>query len=177
MKAKRREGQGTRPLDPLRRAVVAASALVLALTLSMATFPTHAEPFTGYSDTADAPADVAAALESAKSQNKRVLVIFGANWCPDCRRLDGLARTGALSGVLTQSYVVVHADVGRFNKNLDLASHFGLDLKKGIPSIVVASADKGTIEVADGAVMGRLMKDGFFTSADTTLAAHFKVRD
>jgi len=74
VKAKDSEGEGTCPLDPIRRTVAAASAVLLALTLLLAPFPTRAEPFAAYSDTADAASDVGAALDAAKSQGRRVLI-------------------------------------------------------------------------------------------------------
>mgnify|MGYP001601161800 FL=1 len=41
-----------------------------------------------YSETADPQADIAAALEQAKNEHKRVLIDFGGDWCPDCQMLD-----------------------------------------------------------------------------------------
>lgn len=137
-------------------------ALVVALVLSTPTpIPfAYAGPVGIYDETADAAADIASALDSAKRQGKLALVMFGANWCPDCRALDGMAREGQLKQVLDEGYVVVHVDVGRYNKNLDLAERFGFDVKRGIPAIVTLSAVKGTLDVADGRVMERRLKGG-----------------
>ena len=123
-----------------------------------------------YDEQADASADLAAALDSANRQGKLVLVVFGANWCPDCRALDGMAHNGELKQVLDDGYVVVHVDVGRFNKNLDLADKYVVNLKEGIPCAAVLAAN-GAPAVADlvyGRAMERLMKGG-----NSTLAAYF----
>jgi hypothetical protein len=40
-----------------------------------------------YNKTADAKADIDAALALAKADGKRVLLDFGADWCPDCHVL------------------------------------------------------------------------------------------
>ena len=40
-----------------------------------------------YNPAADAKADVQHALAQAQKNHKPVLVLFGANWCPDCRAL------------------------------------------------------------------------------------------
>ncbi len=155
--------------SPHRRRKFLKSGLAALAFSTLAGAFAQAAPVGVYNEQADAAADIAAALEAAKAEGKLVLVVFGANWCPDCRALDGMAREGKLKQVLDDSYVVVHADVGRFNKNLDLAARFGLDVKRGIPAAVVASADKGTRDVADGRTMERLQKGG-----DEALAAEFR---
>ena len=41
-----------------------------------------------YDTEADAAADIAAAVERAKKEHKRVLVVYGGNWCGWCVKLD-----------------------------------------------------------------------------------------
>ena len=41
-----------------------------------------------YNEQADAAADVQHAIAAAQVDHKKVLLVFGANWCPDCRALD-----------------------------------------------------------------------------------------
>jgi thioredoxin 1 len=41
-----------------------------------------------YNEQADAKADVLRVVAEAKASNKPALLIFGANWCEDCRALD-----------------------------------------------------------------------------------------
>lgn len=40
-----------------------------------------------YDETADAEQEIAAAVAAARGDGKRVLLVFGANWCSWCRRL------------------------------------------------------------------------------------------
>ena len=68
-------------------------ALLFALALPLA----HAAP-QPYDEKADAKADVQRALSDAKSSGMPVLVIFGANWCQDCRALDQALSTGKNAG-------------------------------------------------------------------------------
>ena len=42
-----------------------------------------------YNETADATADLRSALAAARADRNDVLVVFGANWGPDCRALCG----------------------------------------------------------------------------------------
>ena len=131
-----------------------------------------------YDEQADAAADIAAALDRANSQGKLVLVVFGANWCPDCRALDGLAREGQLKQVLGDGYVVVHADVGRFNKNLDVAERYLLNVRQGIPCAAVLAANGAPALAAaiDGRMMEKLLQGGapILASYFGEVAARFK---
>src|SRR5262249_24204714 len=45
-----------------------------------------------YDATRNAAADVQEALAAANADGKRVLLDFGANWCPDCIALDRFFR-------------------------------------------------------------------------------------
>lgn len=111
-------------------------ALVFAFALSLA----HAAPLP-YDETADAKADVERALGAAKSSGRPVLVIFGANWCPDCRALDKALSTGKNAELVAREFKVVKVDVGQFDRNLDLAARYGNPVKKGIPAAVVLSPE------------------------------------
>ncbi len=94
-----------------------------------------------YDESADARADLNNALQQAKAQGKRVLVVFGANWCADCQALAKLMANGPVADHVAQRYVVTKVDVGDFNKNLDLARQMGEATKKGIPAVAVLATD------------------------------------
>ena len=110
-------------------------ALVVAALLAA---QVHAAPLP-YDETADAKADVQRALSVAKSSGTPVLVIFGANWCADCRALDKALSTGKNAELVAREFQVVKVDVGNFDRNLDLARRYGNPIKKGIPAAVVLS--------------------------------------
>jgi protein disulfide-isomerase len=92
-----------------------------------------------YNQTADSRAEVRQALIEAHQTQKPVLVIFGANWCEDCRALDHSLKTGKNADLIAQEFEVVKIDVGRFNRNLDIARVYGDPIKKGIPAAVILS--------------------------------------
>jgi thioredoxin 1 len=92
-----------------------------------------------YDESRDAKADVRQALTDARTGNKNVLVIFGANWCKDCRHLDAALSTGRNAELVRKEFTVVKVDVGRFDRNLDLDTAYGHPIKKGIPAVVVLS--------------------------------------
>jgi thioredoxin 1 len=82
-----------------------------------------------------------AALEDAKKDGKRVLVVFGANWCYDCHVLDEAMRSKNLAALVAANYHVVHINIGDGNSNANLATRFDVPLDKGIPSLAVLDAN------------------------------------
>lgn len=93
-----------------------------------------------YNEKADAKQQIAAALAAAKANNRRVLIQWGGNWCSWCILLDKTMKTDkALSKELNYEYDVVHIDAGQpDDKNLDLATTYGADLKKnGFPFLTI----------------------------------------
>jgi thioredoxin 1 len=112
-----------------------------------------------YNEKADAAADVQQALGAARADHKNVLLVFGANWCKDCRDLDK-ALHGSSAALIDGKFHVVKIDVGNFDKNLDLANHYGNPIKMGIPAVVELGANDQVIystkggELADARKMG-----------------------
>ncbi len=121
-----------------------------------------------YDESADAPAQVAQAFAEAKADNKQVMIVFGANWCGDCKMLHGEFKKPELKALLDANYVVVKVDVGRFKKNLDVVKPYGDIIKKGIPSIVIATPANQMVyatnggELADARAMGEAGVATFF---------------
>ena len=88
--------------------------------------------------------EIRAALVSAAKDHKRVILVFGANWCYDCHVLDATFHSKNFAAVVNASYHVVHVNVGDDgDKNLDLAEKYGVPLKKAvrIPSLAVLEPD------------------------------------
>src|SRR5262245_25406414 len=100
-----------------------------------------ASPSLPYDEKADAVANVAAGLRQADNEGKRLLLTFGANWCPDCRVLASALQEPPLADLIEEHFVVVKVDVGNWDKNLPLVNKWGNPIRKGIPAIVVATGD------------------------------------
>jgi len=95
-----------------------------------------------YPPDADAHAEIKEAEERAATQHKRVLLVFGANWCFDCHVLDLAFQRPDLAPVVTSGYEVVHVDLGPDEKkNADLVAQFEVPLDKGIPVLAVVESD------------------------------------
>jgi len=101
---------------PIRR-VLSTAILVLAGGAIAAGLP--------YDEAANAKADVERALAMASTTKRSVLVIFGANWCEDCRALDVSLKNTRNAELVAKEFVVVKVDVGNFDRNLGLAAQYG----------------------------------------------------
>ncbi len=94
-----------------------------------------------YPADADAHAEIKEAEEKAAKEHKRVLLVFGANWCFDCHVLDLAFHRSDFASAMA-GYVVVHVDLGDDEKkNADVVRQFDATLDKGIPTLVVAESD------------------------------------
>jgi hypothetical protein len=92
-----------------------------------------------YDESADGASQLAEALVLAKTQHKRVLLQFGANWCAACHDLHEFFESEqSVAEVLKQDYVVVRIDVNKGHNH-------GICLKYGqpyfLPTIVVVEDD------------------------------------
>ncbi|MEO8132456.1 MAG: thioredoxin family protein [Betaproteobacteria bacterium] len=121
-----------------------------------------------YDETADSKAEIRTAQSEAQHTKVPVLVVFGANWCADCRILDTTFKSGPSAALISKRFRVVKVDVGKFDRNLDIAEAYGVPLKKGIPAVAVLS-DQGKVlyatragELADARRMGEKGIHDFF---------------
>ena len=92
-----------------------------------------------YDEAANARTQIAAARTRAIKAHKLLLIDLGGNWCLDCRLLAGTMELPELRGFLAKHYEIVTVDVGRFDKNLDIAAKYGLKdhFGGGIPSVLI----------------------------------------
>ena len=125
------------------------AAIALAATLN-ATAQPPAPAWRGYDESADARADIEQGRAQAAGSGKRMLVVFGANWCGDCRVLDTSMKQGRLKALMDSTFVVVKVDVARFDKNVDIAQRYGVPLKQGIPTVAVLATDGSPSFVTTG---------------------------
>lgn len=102
-----------------------------------------------YPANADAHAEIKEAEEKAAKEHKRVLLVFGANWCFDCHVLDLAFHGPKLSPIVDANYEVVHVDIGPDGqKNADVAKQFDVSVEKGVPVVAVAEPD-GKVVVSE----------------------------
>ena len=130
-----------------------------------------------YDDAADAKADVQRTLAAAQADHRAVLVIFGANWCEDCRALDHALHSGRNAELIAREFDVVKVDVGHFDRNLDVSAEYGDPIGKGIPAAVILSPGNKVLystragELADARTMSDSGVYDFFKAAAASARA------
>jgi thioredoxin 1 len=101
-----------------------------------------------YPEPSEGPGELKEALAKAAKSHKRVLVVFGANWCYDCHVLDATFHSKEFSALVNSNFDVAHINIGEEGKdNHDMADRLGVNLARGIPSLAVLDAD-GKVLVA-----------------------------
>jgi thioredoxin 1 len=112
--------------------------------------PTHMKKDI-YPANADARAEIKEAEGKASTGHKRILLVFGANWCYDCHVLDLAFHRPDFAPVIA-GYEVVHVDIGDDGKkNADVAEQFDVPLNKGVPALaVVDSTGKVVVSQKNG---------------------------
>lgn len=103
-----------------------------------------------YDESANAKAAVQKAMIAARSSHLPVLIVFGANWCEDCRALDLAIQNSKSAILVAKSFNLVKVNVGNFDRNLDLAATYGNPIRSGIPAAVVVSQDNKILYITKG---------------------------
>jgi thioredoxin 1 len=109
----------------------------------------------------DARGAIGAALARAAQDGKRVAVVFGADWCPDCDAFKSALRHRLVTPILDPGFVVVTVSVGNRDRNLDLMEQYGMHIDGGIPAVAILEPD-GTLVASQ--------REGEFRNASSLLS-------
>src|SRR3954465_4926989 len=112
-------------------------------------------------DQEDAHAAIDAACRRAAGEGKRVAVVFGANWCPDCEAFKRALGHRLVAPIVDPGFVIVKGAGGNPDRNLDLMAEYGMNVGSGIPSVAILEPD-GSLVVAQ--------RDGEFRNASALLS-------
>ena len=94
-----------------------------------------------YPPPGQAAGDLDRAQAKAKSSGKILMVIFGGNWCPDCRVLHQRLDESPVKEYADKRFVVVGMNIGEKDANLDIAKRLGVTLDKGVPAAAFIGPD------------------------------------
>ena len=114
---------------------------------------------------------VDAAVKTAKTQNKIVLVHFGASWCEWCRHLDDMLQGPELGKLFADHFVIVHLTVQESDDKKQLENPGADQLlaregagKSGVP--VFMFFDQGGKKIADSLALPNRANIGYPASPE-----------
>ena len=79
--------------------------------------------------------------ETIKS-DKQPILIFGANWCPDCRIFSGTINIPKVNAYIKRHFKILYIDVKRYEINMQLMEEYGITPAEGIPRVLVFDKNK-----------------------------------
>ena len=102
--------------------------------------PTNLNPNL-YRKGVDANAEIKEAIAQATREHKRILLMFGGNWCFDCHVLEFALHHSDAAPIAERSFIIVHVDIGEGELNAELVARYGIPAKHGVPALAVLSSD------------------------------------
>ena len=84
-------------------------------------------------------------IDLSIDKGKQPVIIFGGNWCPDCRILEGTLAMPTIKKFIDQHYQIMHIDIGRYDRNMELMNHLNIESKKGVPRVVILDFEKNIV--------------------------------
>ena len=84
-------------------------------------------------------------LSLSIAENKQPIIIFGANWCPDCRIFSGTIDIPKINEFIETYFNILYIDVKRYEINMNLIEYFDIPAEEGIPRVLVFDFNKNVI--------------------------------
>ena len=143
-----------------RSFILLLSAVALGAQANPAVAPVSPAAASPYDEAADAQADIRHAVAEAARTKTQVLVVFGANWCGDCKMLDASFKSGTVAPLIQQRYQVVKVNVGRFKRERRHRRSLRRAAQEGHPSGGCVVSPRATAVRHHRRRTGRRTKDG-----------------
>jgi thioredoxin-related protein len=125
-----------------------------------------------YNPSSDAKADLKKAIETAKKENKHVLIQVGGNWCSWCLRFHAMATGAAqVDSIIKKDYVYLLLNYSKENKNLDLMEQLQYPNRFGFPVFVILDGNGKEIHIQDSGLLE--YRDPKVKGYDTTKVVTF----
>ena len=102
---------------------------------------------------------------AAISNNKRLMVVFGAEWCHDSRGLSHRFSTPKMNALLQQQYEIVFVDVGYLSTGFEAIKQLNQPIYYGTPAVLIVDPKTNTL-LNESSIM-------HWTSADSLELAEY----
>jgi thiol:disulfide interchange protein len=106
------------------------------------------------------------AFEDARASGRHVVVVFGADWCLPCKKIDQIMNGDIVFGLLSESFVPLHFDITELSEHDE-----ALQAKYRVPALPAV-----IFVGADGRELGRwknnLSARGLIAAMQSVVASH-----
>ena len=103
-----------------------------------------------YDESIDAMKQIREAIELAQKTDRYVLCQVGGDWCPWCVRFAQFAKTDSVvAPLIEESYVYIHVNYSKGNKNLEAMRFLGNPGRFGYPVFVVLNSEGKPIHIQE----------------------------
>ena len=96
-----------------------------------------------YRPSENALAEVRMAVSRAADNDRRALVVLGANWCHDSRALASRLHQAPLSELIQQHYELVFVDIGFYELDRNTMQQLGVAHYYATPTVLVVDPSNG----------------------------------
>ena len=84
-------------------------------------------------------------VETTSAKDKQAVVVFGANWCPDCQILAGLIKIAQENQLIQKSFEFLLVDVQDYEINMDSLRQIDASALTGIPRVFIFDSSDNLI--------------------------------
>ena len=88
-------------------------------------------------------------ISSTIYKEKQPILIFGANWCPDCKIFSGTINIPKIKSFIDDNFEILYIDVKRYEINMSLMEEYGIKPDEGIPRVLVFDRNKKLLNSAN----------------------------
>jgi thioredoxin-related protein len=142
----------------MKRLLVTMIGLIMSFSFAVAQQKKEAVKI--YNPSADAKADLNAAVAKAKKENKRVFVQIGGNWCSWCIAFHHMVdSTATLKKQLNDNYEVVLVNYSPENKNEALLAGLNYPQRFGFPVFLILDSNGKVLHTQNSAYLETEEKD------------------